>query len=111
MNRDSHLASWYHHAPYGVYQLKDAEMVVSTNPVSKLAEALNSDELRALEQLSAYAALDKIAETLAKVMRTKTYEEVAAAFDRLDYLVWTGARLRRRRGRPQVKAVEGVPTG
>src|SRR5262249_58841838 len=51
LNRDPHIASWYHHAPYGVYQCKDAEMAVSTNPLPKLAEALNSDELRAIQTL------------------------------------------------------------
>jgi hypothetical protein len=49
LNRDAHIASWYHHAPYGVYQCKDAEMAVSTNSLPKPAEALNSDELRAIQ--------------------------------------------------------------
>ena len=43
MDRDPHLSTWYHHAPYGVYQCKDAEIAVSTNPLAKLAEALDSD--------------------------------------------------------------------
>jgi crotonobetainyl-CoA:carnitine CoA-transferase CaiB-like acyl-CoA transferase len=88
MNRDPHLATWYHHAPYGVYQLKDGEMAVSTNPVGKLAEALDSPELRALEALDPYKDRDHIAATFASVMATKTYAEAAAGFDKL--AIWYG---------------------
>lgn len=88
MNRDPHLATWYHHAPYGVYQLKDGEMAVSTNPVEKLAEALDSPELRELQRLDPYKDRDHIAATFAKVMSTKTYQEAAAGFDKL--AIWYG---------------------
>jgi crotonobetainyl-CoA:carnitine CoA-transferase CaiB-like acyl-CoA transferase len=88
LNRDSHLASWYHHAPYGIYQLADAEMAVSTNPVSKLAEALDSAELRAIQTADPYRDRDRIAAVFADVCRPRKYAEVAAAFDRLG--VWYG---------------------
>jgi crotonobetainyl-CoA:carnitine CoA-transferase CaiB-like acyl-CoA transferase len=88
MNRDPHLATWYHHAPYGVYQVKDGEMAVSTNPVAKLAEALDSAELRELQQLDPYKDRDHIAATFARVMATKTYREAAAGFDKL--AIWYG---------------------
>lgn len=88
MTRDPHLASWYHHAPYGVYQLADAEIVVSTNPVARLAEALDSPELRALTDTHPYRDRDKIASVFAGVVKTKTYAEVTAAFDKLG--VWYG---------------------
>jgi CoA-transferase family III/Binding-protein-dependent transport system inner membrane component len=60
LNRDPHIASWYHNAPYGVYQCKDREMAVSTNPLPKLAEALNSDELRAIQTSHPYKDRDKV---------------------------------------------------
>jgi len=88
LNRDPHIASWYHHAPYGVYQCKDAEMAVSTNPLPKLAEALNSDELRAIQTRHPYNDRDIVASTFAKVLKSRTYAEVAAAFDK--HAIWYG---------------------
>ena len=88
LNRDPHIASWYHHAPYGVYQCKDAEMAVSTNPLPKLAEALNSDELRAIQNLHPYNDRDKIASTFAEVLKKRTYADAAAAFDK--HAIWYG---------------------
>jgi crotonobetainyl-CoA:carnitine CoA-transferase CaiB-like acyl-CoA transferase len=88
IDRDPHLASWYHHAPYGVYRLRDAEIAVSTNPVARLAEALDSDELRAIRKLSPYADRDEIARVFASVLETRNLAEVTAAFDR--HGVWYG---------------------
>jgi crotonobetainyl-CoA:carnitine CoA-transferase CaiB-like acyl-CoA transferase len=88
MTRDPHLASWYHHAPYGVYRLKDAEIVVSTNPLAKLAEALDSDELRAIQHVHPYNERDKVASVFAAVLESRTYAEVTQAFDKLG--VWYG---------------------
>jgi len=81
LNRDKHLATWYHWAPYGIYQIKDCEIAVSTNPVAKLAEALNSDELRALVNVHPYKGRDQIAAVFAEVIEQKTLAEIAAAFD------------------------------
>ena len=88
MTRDPHLATWYHHAPYGVYTLADAEIAVSTNPVAKLAEALDSPELRALQDLHPYRDRDRIAAVFAEVVRPRKYADVTAAFDRL--AIWYG---------------------
>jgi crotonobetainyl-CoA:carnitine CoA-transferase CaiB-like acyl-CoA transferase len=88
LDRDPHIASWYHHAPYGVYQCKDAEIAVSTNPVAKLAEALDSDELRAVQNLHPYKDRDTIASTFAEALRQRPYAEVTAAFDR--HAIWYG---------------------
>lgn len=88
MERDPHLASWYHHAPYGIYQLADAEIVVSTNPIAKLAEALDSSELRALETADAYHDRNRIAAVFAEVMKPRRYDDVVAAFDR--HAIWYG---------------------
>ena len=88
MNRDPHLATWYHHPPYGVYRCSDAEMVVSANPLPKLAEALDSDELRAIQNIDRYRERDRIAQTFAEVLAKRTYADVAAAFDKHD--IWYG---------------------
>lgn len=87
-DRDPHLASWYHHAPYGVYQLADAQMVVSANPLPKLAEALDSDELRALHDIDRYGERDRVARVFAEVLAKRTYADVARAFAAND--IWFG---------------------
>lgn len=88
MNRDSHLSTWYHHPPYGVYRCSDAEMVVSTNPLPILAEALDSAELREIQDVDRYLERDRIAKTFAEVLEKRTYADVATAFDRYD--IWYG---------------------
>lgn len=88
MNRDPHLATWYHHPPYGVYQCLDAEMAVSTNPLPILADALDSDELRSIQDVDRYLERDLIAKTFAEVLSKRSYSDVAAAFDRQN--IWYG---------------------
>jgi crotonobetainyl-CoA:carnitine CoA-transferase CaiB-like acyl-CoA transferase len=88
LNRDPHLASWYHHPPYGVYRLLDAEMAISTNPLPKLAAALDSDELRAVQGIDPYAERDRVVDIFARVLERRTYADVAAAFDK--YGIWYG---------------------
>jgi crotonobetainyl-CoA:carnitine CoA-transferase CaiB-like acyl-CoA transferase len=88
INRDPHLASWYHHAPYGVYRVSDGEMAVSANPLPKLAEALDSEELRAMGDIDRYKERNKVAEVFASVLATRTYADVAAAFDK--HGIWYG---------------------
>lgn len=88
INRNPHLASWYHHAPYGVYRVSDGEMAVSANPLPKLAEALDSDVLRALGDIDRHKERNKVAAVFASVLETRTYADVAAAFDR--HGIWYG---------------------
>ncbi|MEP7084940.1 MAG: CaiB/BaiF CoA-transferase family protein, partial [Betaproteobacteria bacterium] len=88
IDRNTHLASWYHHAPYGIYRVSDAEMVVSANPLPTLAEALDSDELRAMGDIDRYKERDKVAAVFASVLERRTYADVAAAFDR--HGIWYG---------------------
>ena len=79
--RDPHLATWFHEAPYGVYKTKDAYVAVSSNDLGVLAEALDSNELRALKSVDRYKQRDKYARAFADVMATRTYAEVSKAFD------------------------------
>ena len=88
IDRDPHLATWHHLAPYGIYQLKDAPMVISTSPLSKFAEALDSDELRAMQHLDRYKHRDEFARVFATVLSTRNYADVAAAFAAQD--IWFG---------------------
>lgn len=88
IDRDPHLATWHHLAPYGVYQLKDAPMVISTSPMPKFAEALDSDELRAMQDLDRYAHRDEFARVFAEILSKRSYAEVAKAFVAHD--IWFG---------------------
>jgi crotonobetainyl-CoA:carnitine CoA-transferase CaiB-like acyl-CoA transferase len=88
IDRDPHLATWHHLAPYGVYQLKDAPMVISTSPMPKIAEALDSDKLRTMQDLDRYKHRDEFARVIAEVLSTRNYADVAAAFSAHD--IWFG---------------------
>jgi crotonobetainyl-CoA:carnitine CoA-transferase CaiB-like acyl-CoA transferase len=79
--RDPHLATWFHEAPYGVYQVADAEVAVSSNDLGVLAEALNSDVLRSLTKIDRYKERDKYAKAFADVLSKRTFAEVSKAFD------------------------------
>ena len=81
--RDSHLGTWFHEAPYGVYKLSDAFIVISLNPVAKIAEALGSDRLREMASLDAYRERDRIAATLAEVLAPLNFSTVSSSFDPL----------------------------
>ena len=79
--RDRHVGSWYHHAPYGVYRTADGHVALSMNEATKVAEALDSDTLRALDDIDRYAERDRYARAVAAELRDRTCAELAAAFD------------------------------
>jgi len=79
--RDRHVGSWYHDAPYGLYALKDAQIVLSMNDPDRLAEALDSDELRALAGIDRYQERDRYAQTMAGVLARRSLAELAEVFD------------------------------
>jgi crotonobetainyl-CoA:carnitine CoA-transferase CaiB-like acyl-CoA transferase len=82
MQRDRHVGSWYHDAPYGLYKLKDCRVVLSMNDPVKLAAALDSDALRALERVDRYAERDRYARTVAEILTSRSFSDVAPAFDK-----------------------------
>jgi crotonobetainyl-CoA:carnitine CoA-transferase CaiB-like acyl-CoA transferase len=79
--RDEHLATWYHQAPYGQFALADAEIAMSVNDPMKLADALDSDDLRAIAGIDRFKERDRYAQVFAKVVATRRYADVAKAFD------------------------------
>ncbi len=86
--RQENLISWYHEAPTGVYKIADAQVVIPTNDIPNVAEALDSDALRALQHLDRYDDRDVLAAAIAEAVRDLTYEELARAFDARG--VWYG---------------------
>jgi crotonobetainyl-CoA:carnitine CoA-transferase CaiB-like acyl-CoA transferase len=82
MQRGPNVGSWYHDAPYGSYALVDCSIVLSMNDPGKLAEALDSDELRALVGLDRYAERERYAAAVAAVLAPRRFADVAEALDR-----------------------------
>jgi crotonobetainyl-CoA:carnitine CoA-transferase CaiB-like acyl-CoA transferase len=80
--RDRHLATWYNEAPYGVYALADGHIALSLNDPVKLASALNDAALAALAAVDRFARRDEYAATLARVLQSRRYADVEAAFER-----------------------------
>ena len=81
LERDRHVGSWYHDAPYGVYRLADCHIALSMNDPVKLAKALASPRLEALRDLDRYDERDRYARVVAKELAPRRFDEVAGAFD------------------------------
>jgi crotonobetainyl-CoA:carnitine CoA-transferase CaiB-like acyl-CoA transferase len=81
LQRDRHVGSWYHDAPYGLYELKDCRIVLSMNDPAKLATALDSDTLRSMERIDRYAERDRYARAVAAILRERTFADISAAFE------------------------------
>jgi crotonobetainyl-CoA:carnitine CoA-transferase CaiB-like acyl-CoA transferase len=84
--RDSHLATWFHEAPYGVYRLKDGFVAVPLNDPSNLAEALGSEQLQALREIDRYERRNEYASALADALAGLTMAQVSERFDQ--YQIW-----------------------
>lgn len=80
-DRDEHVGSWYHDAPYGLYAMNDAEIVLSMNDPMRLAEALDSPELKALANVDRYEERDRYALATAKALSERSLAEVGPVFD------------------------------
>ena len=81
LTRDLRVGSWYHHAPYGVYPVADGHVALSMNDAARMAEALDSDALRALSRIDRYAERDRYARAVAREIEGRPFAELAAAFD------------------------------
>lgn len=79
--RDRHVGSWYHDAPYGLYELKDCRIVLSMNDPVRLAAALDSVALRALEKIDRYIERDRYARIVAEILAERSFADVAPAFE------------------------------
>lgn len=79
--RDPHLATWYHPAPYGVYQLEDAFVVISmNNTAAPLAEILGNARLRELADRDLLQERDAYAAELASALRPRRLDDLAPRF-------------------------------
>jgi crotonobetainyl-CoA:carnitine CoA-transferase CaiB-like acyl-CoA transferase len=80
VKRQENLATWYNDAPYGVYEIADGWVVISTGPnANKLPEALNCAALRPLEHADRLQVRDEYAELLAKELKSWTWDNLDKA--------------------------------
>ncbi len=83
LQRDEHLATWFHQSPYGVYQAKDGFIVISNIDPIKLAQALDSDALMNMAQLNRFEDRDDYAREVAAQVARRSIAEIGEAFDPL----------------------------
>ncbi|MDP6602707.1 MAG: CaiB/BaiF CoA-transferase family protein [Rhodospirillales bacterium] len=81
LERDMHVGSWYHEAPYGVYRLADCYVALSMNEAAKVADALSSPRLAALNEIDRFQERDAYARALADELAERNFADVARAFD------------------------------
>ena len=81
LKRNPHLATWYHAAPYGIYKAKDCHVAISLTDVGALAEALKSPTIEAFVERNAYLERNGLAQAVAAEVSSRTYAELAPAFD------------------------------
>ena len=86
LERDRHVGSWYHDAPYGVYRLADGHIALSMNDPVKLAKALDSSRLAALNGIDRYDERDRYARVVAEELAPRRFADVAHAFD--EHGIW-----------------------
>ncbi len=83
LKRDSHLATWYHPAPYGIYRMADCFVAISmNNTAGPLAEILENGTLKELSQKDLLQERDAFARELAKSLRELRIADKAEQFDR-----------------------------
>lgn len=80
LKRDIHVGSWYHNAPYGVYPLRDAHIVLSMNEPTRLADALDSEALRAMRGVDLYEHRDTFARLVARELADRSLADVSGPF-------------------------------
>lgn len=80
--RHHNLATWFHEAPYGIYETQDQKFVaIGLNDPTRLADALGSARLLELINLDRYDDRDVYAEAVTQAVARLPYAELASRFD------------------------------
>ena len=81
-DRDPHLATWFHQAPYGIYETRDGRHVaISLNAPAAFAEALGDDGLRAFVGTDPYVDRDRYARLTAAAVKRYDFSRFAEMMD------------------------------
>jgi crotonobetainyl-CoA:carnitine CoA-transferase CaiB-like acyl-CoA transferase len=80
--RDPHLATWFHEAPYGIYETADGKRVaISLNDPKDFADALADDGLRAFIGSDPYVERDRYAQLTAAAVKGYCFDILAKRLD------------------------------
>ena len=82
----SHVGSWYHEAPYGIYQTADRYIGLSLGNLPLMLEAIGTTGEFQAEQNEAYARREEISKFFADKLKDKTFDEWAEIFNAKD--IW-----------------------
>lgn len=80
------IGTWYHEAPYGVYQTADRYLGLSLGNLPVMLEAVGADGAIAADKNEAFERRDEIAAIFAEKLKTKTFAQWAEIFDAQD--IW-----------------------
>lgn len=82
----SHVGSWYHEAPYGIYQTADRYIGLSLGNLPLMLEAVGATGEFQVEQNEAYARREEISKFFAGKLQEKTFDDWAEIFNARD--IW-----------------------
>ena len=77
----THVGSWYHEAPYGIYETADGFIGLSLGDLEVMIDALGLKDDLAAEQSQAYIRREEISERFAKQLKKKTFAQWAEIFE------------------------------
>lgn len=77
VKRQANIATWYNDAPYGVYEIADGWVAISTGPnAGKLPQALDCEALRPYENADRLLVRDDYGAILAKELKKWTWQRL-----------------------------------
>lgn len=82
----SHVGSWYHEAPYGIYRTADRYIGLSLGNLPLMLEAVGAAGEFQAEQNEAYARREEISQFFAGKLQEKTFDDWAEIFNARD--IW-----------------------
>ncbi len=82
LTRQRELATWFHPAPYGIYEAADGFIAISTIDPKKLADVLSSERLREIASIDRYKHRDEYAQAVAEAVKRHRRDELAGMFDK-----------------------------
>ncbi len=82
----SHVGSWYHEAPYGIYATSDKFIGLSLGNLPLMLDAVGADGEFHAEQNEAFDRREEISAFFAEKLRQKSFDEWASIFEERD--IW-----------------------
>ncbi|MDA4845877.1 CaiB/BaiF CoA transferase family protein [Hoeflea poritis] len=77
----SHVGSWYHEAPYGIYATSDKFIGLSLGNLPLMLDAVGAEGEFHAEQNEAFARREEISAFFAEKLREKSFEDWASIFE------------------------------